>query len=178
MKRTLRLAKRITLSAILIGTLVVAFNPAAGLAQHRGGGGQGSSGGRSSGGGRSFSGQRGFSGGQGYSGQRGYSGRQNFSGQRGYSGGQALSGGGSFSGGERGFSGRRDDDRGRRGGFGYGNRYYRGGYLFGFYGAPYGYSYYPGYNSYGYCNPNGYYDRWGNWFPDPRCSNDPYGYGY
>jgi hypothetical protein len=158
---------KFALSTLLAGALML-VNPNVTFAQHRGGGGGGgnrSSGNRGSSGGQGFSGQRG--GGQSFSGQRGSGGqsrgsnRQSFSGQRGFSGGQAFSGQRGFSGGQR-----------------------RGGAYFGYYGAPYrsyyGYGgYYPGYSYYGanYCNPNGYYDQRGNWYPDSRCSYNPY-YGY
>ena len=59
---------------------------------------------------------------------------------------------------------------------GYGGGYYRGyrpNYGYRYYGAPYRSFYFGGY--YGtYCNPNGYYDAWGRWYPDPRCAYDPY----
>ena len=63
------------------------------------------------------------------------------------------------------------------------DRFHRGGGYYGRYSAPYygfGFSYAPGYSYYGgYCNPNGYYDAYGNWYPDPNCSYNPYGnYGY
>ncbi|MBZ5635668.1 MAG: hypothetical protein LAO55_21280 [Acidobacteriia bacterium] len=156
------------LSALLAGALMLA-TPNVTFAQHRGGGGgshaSGSRGGSS--GGRGFSGQRG---GRGQSFSSRGSGRQSFSGQRGFSGGER-----GFRGGvERGRGGDRNRDVYRyRGG-------YRGSYGFGYYSTPYyGYGgYYPGYSyAPNYCNPNGYYDQWGNWYPDPRCSYDPY-YGY
>lgn len=67
-----------------------------------------------------------------------------------------------------------DDYRGRR----WGNSF-----SFGFYSAPRAYyypapSYYyaPTYVEPTYCDPNGFYDRWGYWHPDPACAVDPYGY--
>jgi hypothetical protein len=56
----------------------------------------------------------------------------------------------------------------------YGSRgwgYYRGGIFLGL-GPYYGYGYYPyGYGyGYGYCEPNGYYDSWGNWIRLPGCA--------
>ena len=89
--------------------------------------------------------------------------------------------------------GRRDFDRDRggfrdrdgfRGGFyGYGRPYSYGYYGGGFYGGGfYGSGFYGGtYYGGNYCNPNGYYDQRGNWYPDPRCSDSGYygsGYGY
>jgi hypothetical protein len=151
MKPTLNRIK-FALSALLAGALML-VSPSVTLAQHRGGGG----------GSQHFSAPRG-GGGQSFSGQRGFSGGQSFSGQRGFSGGQ------------RGFRGRRDfdrDDRFR------GGRFFRGGrtfFGFGFGGYYPGYGYYPYYGA--YCNPNGYYNQWGNWYPDPRCSNAAYYGGY
>ncbi|HCC59059.1 MAG TPA: hypothetical protein DEQ47_17720, partial [Solibacterales bacterium] len=55
----------------------------------------------------------------------------------------------------------------------------------GFYSAPQAYYYDPApYYGYGssyyvqptYCDPNGFYDSWGEWHPDPACAVDPYGY--
>ena len=104
-------------------------------------------------GGRSFSHPRGYYGGRSYSSPRGF-----YGGQRGYYGGR------NFLPGNRGY---------------YSNRYYpRGGYgrSYIYFGAPFGAFYYRSYPL-PYCNPNGYYDRWGRWYPDPRCAYDPY-YGY
>ena len=67
----------------------------------------------------------------------------------------------------------RDRDRGRYS--------YRGSGSYGYYSTPYYYGgrYYSAPSYYGnYCNPNGYYDQWGNWYPDPNCSYDPYYYPY
>jgi hypothetical protein len=67
---------------------------------------------------------------------------------------------------------------------------------YGYYGAPYrsyfsGGSYVPDYGGYyapyyrypyPACNPAGFYDAWGRWFPDPNCRagyyRNGYGYGY
>jgi hypothetical protein len=162
MKPTLNRIK-FSLSALLAGALML-VSPSVTLAQHRGGGGGGSH----------FSGGPGFSGGQHFSAPRG-GGAQSFSGQRGFFAGQSFSGQRGFSGVQRGFRGRRDfdrDDRFR------GGRFFRGGTFFGFgFGGYYpGYGYYPYYGA--YCNPNGYYNQWGNWYPDPRCSNAAYYGGY
>ena len=144
-------------ATLLAGALMLA-TPAATWAQHRGGGGRGGG----SPDARALLAPRG--GERSYS--RGSQGREGgFQGNRSFPGGE----------GDRGRHHDRDHDRDRyRGGF-------RGGY-YGYYSAPYysyGYSYptYPYSGS--YCNPNGYYDAYGNWYPDPNCSYDPYSYyGY
>lgn len=127
---------------IAMAALLTLFDPTLGLAQHR------------SGGGRSFSGgARNFSGG----GARNFSGGRSFGGSRGFA--------------FRGREGGRDYDRGRH----WGGRipdYWPGGgyYSYGYYGAPYAYG--PGYYGYydpGYCNPVGYYDRWGYYHYYPGC---------
>jgi hypothetical protein len=145
-------------SAAVVLALVFSSQSVA-VAQHRGGG----EGNRSSGssGGQRFSAQR--NGGGSF---RQSTPRESFSGQRGYAGG------------ERGFSERRDFDRG-----GYYRSYGgRSGIYFGFGGGyPYapGYGYDPGYPydpSYYYgqspvappCS-EGAYDRNGNWIPNPDC---------
>src|SRR5579864_3078599 len=172
--RAVIMYKRFFLPALLAGTLLVVFSPASALARDQRGDGRGYSGWRGYSGAQGRSGARGYSGGGGYSGGRGYSGGQGYSGGRAYSGGRGNSGGRDYYGG-RGYSGARNYDRGR--GWGGGDRYRGGrGFGFGYYAAPYAYgpSYY--YQP-DYCNPNGYYDRWGYWHPPaPGCYADPYGY--
>ena len=156
---------KLAMAGLLAGALMM-VTPDVTFAQNRGGGGgQRGGGGAVRGGGGGA--QRG---GQSFSGQRGgggvQRGGQSFSGQRGFSGARGFSNERRFSGDRRGFS---------RGGvyFGYGYPYRS------YYG--YGYGYYPGYSYYGYggyCNPNGYYDSWGRWYPDPRCGYAPNYYGY
>jgi hypothetical protein len=165
--------KKFGLPALVLGTFISVLSPVAVLAQNHGGGGRGNSGGeRRSGGGQNFSGRSNNGGGRSFNG-----GGRNFNG-----GGQNFNSGRSFGG--RDFSGGRSFDRGRgfedRGrGFdrdrGFRDRdrdfrFYGGrGYGFGYYTAPYSYGYAPG-----YCNPAGYYDRWGNWRYYPGCYVDPY----
>jgi hypothetical protein len=140
--------QRFASTAFVAGTLLTALLPAVGLARDHGGY---SGGGR--GGSHSYT-SRGNSGGNHYSGG------QHFASPRSYSGGRSYYGGG--------YAAPRSYRRpGYRG-------YYRGGFYAG-YGYPYGYAYDPGYY-YGpapQACPNGYYDRYGNWVPDPRC----YSYG-
>src|SRR5216684_6537603 len=148
--------KKFGLPALVLGTVIGVLSPVALLAQNHRGGERGNSGGqRNSGGGQNFSGRsyngggRNFNGGgQNFNSGRSFSGRD-FSGGRGFDRGRSFEGnrGRGFDR-DRGFRDRDDHFRFRGG----------RGYSFGYYGAPYAYGYNPG-----YCNPAGYYDRWGNW---------------
>jgi hypothetical protein len=161
--------QRFASTAFVVGTVFIASIPAVGLARDHGGsygGGRNSSSGRSGGGysnrGQSFSGGSRYSGGQSFVRPRGYDG------QRGYAAGPSYS--------RRGYIVPRPYERPVY------RRYYNGGVYLG-YGAPYGYSYDPGY-AYGYGYDPGYsygsapvpqactggsYDQYGAWVPDPNC---------
>lgn len=142
--------KTLTFTALVMGTFLMVLAPGVAMARDHG-----NSSGRS---GRIDRGGRGFSGGRNYAPRGfsgGYSGRQNFVSPPRY-------------------------DRGRSSVYiaprSYGRPFYRGysgGAYFG-YSAPYGYAYTPGY-AYAPAVPQpqtcaeGYYDRYGNWIPNPNC---------
>jgi hypothetical protein len=151
---------------VLLGAALFTFMGAGPAAAQEHRAGQSYSSGRSSSG-RSYSSQ----------GARSYqnTGRGYQSAGRQYTQGRSDYRGGNY-GGNYGYSRGRDYDR-YRGGL--------GGFSLGFYSTPnyyyapaYDYSYGPGYSSYAQpvCNPNGFYDRYGYWHPDPNCAVDPYGY--
>jgi len=154
---------RFSSKALVLAAAVALSIPAAGLAQHRGGGGSHFSGGsHSSGGGDHFSGGGHFSGGRSFVAPRG-----EFS--HGYRGGSRWYGGPLY----RGYYGPSV-------GLYFGSPYY--------YSDPYfydpGYYYNPGYTYTGPapapvapqpCSPGGY-DQYGNWVPNSNCVNQPQQY--
>ena len=149
--------QRFASKLLVSGTLLAAFIPAAALAREHGGdyrGERGSPAVRSPGG---YGGQRYSGAGPNYAPPRSYGGHAYIA-PRGYAAGPSYYG--------RGYAAPRY----------YGRPYYRGYYsgrVYLGYGAPYGYSYAPGYDydpepAPPYC-AEGAYDQYGNWVPSPNC---------
>ncbi len=165
--------RRLLAVPALLAAALVSFIGAAPVSaqQHRGG---------------QYSGARSYSG-QSYSGRnqnysRGSAGGQNYS-NRGSNGGQYYSNGRNYGGNSYRYNGGGREYGEHRHGRGWGD-YGRGSsFSFGFYSAPRAY-YYDPLPYYGssyyvaptYCNPNGFYDSYGYWHPDPNCAVDSYGY--